>query len=63
MSMLVIAASLFHGPGSTGVDTIEGAHAGFEPLVGGGAALAFALALLASGLRVARASAPTPARS
>ena len=31
------------------VDTIEGAHAGFEQLVGGGAALAFALALLASG--------------
>ncbi|MEA2245631.1 MAG: manganese transport protein [Solirubrobacteraceae bacterium] len=48
MSMLVIAASLFHG--SVGdVDSIEEAHAGFEVLVGGGAALAFAVALLASG--------------
>jgi manganese transport protein len=49
MSMLVIAGSLFHGSGRTGVDTIEGAHAGFEALAGPGAALAFALALLASG--------------
>jgi manganese transport protein len=46
MSMLVIAASLFQG---TGIDSIEGAHAGFGELVGPGAALAFALALLASG--------------
>jgi manganese transport protein len=46
MSMLVIAASLFQG---TGIDTIEGAHAGFGDLLGPGAALAFALALLASG--------------
>jgi manganese transport protein len=46
MAMLVIAASLFHG---TGIDSIEGAHAGFGDLVGPGAALAFALALLASG--------------
>jgi manganese transport protein len=50
MSMLVIAASLFHGSGLTGVDTIEGAHEHFGNLVGPGAALAFALALLASGL-------------
>jgi manganese transport protein len=50
IAMLVVAAHLFHGAGLTGVDTIEGAHAGFERLVGGGAALAFALALLASGL-------------
>jgi manganese transport protein len=49
MSMLVIAGSLFHGSGRTGVDTIEGAHAGFEALATPGAALAFALALLASG--------------
>jgi len=49
MSMLIVAAKLFHGAGLTGVDSIEGAHAGFERLVGGGAALAFALALLASG--------------
>ena len=46
MAMLVIAASLFQG---TGIDSIEGAHAGFGELVGPGAALAFALALLASG--------------
>jgi manganese transport protein len=49
MLMLIIAASLFFGSGLTGVETIEGAHAGFERLVGGGAALAFACALLASG--------------
>ena len=46
MAMLVIAASLFQG---TGIDSIEGAHAGFSELLGPGAALAFALALLASG--------------
>jgi manganese transport protein len=50
MSMLVIAASLFHGNGLTGLDSIEQAHAEFGNLVGGGAALAFAGALLASGL-------------
>jgi manganese transport protein len=49
MSMLVIAASLFHGT-SLHVDTIQQAHAGFGDLVGPEAALAFALALLASGL-------------
>jgi manganese transport protein len=50
MAMLVIAASLFHVPGLTGIDSIEGAYAEFETLVGPGAAVAFALALLASGL-------------
>ena len=50
MTMLVVAAELFHDSGRTGVDTIEGAHAGIETLIGGGAALAFAVALLASGL-------------
>jgi len=49
MSMLIIAASLFHGSGASDVDTIEGAHAGFNSMVGPSAALAFALALLASG--------------
>jgi manganese transport protein len=49
MSMLIIAASLFHGGALTGLDSIEEAHASFSTLVGGGAALAFALALLASG--------------
>jgi manganese transport protein len=50
MSMLVIAASLFHTSGLSGLDSIEEAHAGFRSLAGPGAALAFALALLASGL-------------
>jgi manganese transport protein len=50
MSMLVIAASLFHSSGLTGVDDIQIAHTEFGRLVGGGAALAFACALLASGL-------------
>ena len=50
LTMLVIAAGLFFESGRTDVDTIEGAHAGFEALIGGGAALAFAVALLASGL-------------
>jgi manganese transport protein len=50
MSMLLIAASLFHGAGLTDLDRIEDAHHYFHVLVGPGAALAFALALLASGL-------------
>ena len=49
MAMLAVAAKLFHGAGLTGVDTIPGAHLAFGNLVGGGAALAFAVALLASG--------------
>jgi manganese transport protein len=49
MSMLIIAASLFHDSGAANVDSIEGAHAAFGDLVGPAAALAFALALLASG--------------
>jgi len=50
LTMLVVAAQLFHGSGHSGVDSIEGAHAGISTLVGGGAALAFAVALLSSGL-------------
>jgi manganese transport protein len=50
MAMLFIAASLFHRTGNSGVDSIEAAHAGLGFLIGGGAALAFAVALLASGL-------------
>ncbi|HYM45254.1 MAG TPA: Nramp family divalent metal transporter [Solirubrobacteraceae bacterium] len=49
LAMLAVAAKLFHGTGHTGVSTIEQAHAGFAQLVGGGAALAFSVALLASG--------------
>jgi manganese transport protein len=50
MSMLVIAASLFHSNGLSDLDSIEDAHTQFANLAGNGAALAFALALLASGL-------------
>jgi manganese transport protein len=50
LSMLAIAASLFNRTGGSDVDSIEAAHAGLGHLVGGGAALAFAVALLASGL-------------
>jgi manganese transport protein len=50
LTMLVVAAGLFHDSGLTGVHSIEGAHGGIERIVGGGAALAFAVALLASGL-------------
>jgi manganese transport protein len=49
LSMLIVAASLFHGSPLADVDTIEGAHAGFKDLIGPGAAIAFGLALLASG--------------
>jgi manganese transport protein len=49
LSMLIVAASLFHGSPLSSVDTIEGAHAGFKQLIGPGAAIAFGLALLASG--------------
>jgi manganese transport protein len=49
MAMLAIAAKLFHTPGLSGLSTIPQAHAEFNQLVGGGAALAFAVALLASG--------------
>jgi manganese transport protein len=50
MAMLAVAAKLFHDrPGWSHTDTIQEAHAGFSHLVGGTAALAFAVALLASG--------------
>jgi manganese transport protein len=47
--MLIVAAALFHRHG-VDVHTLRGAHTQFDNLAGGGAALAFALALLASGL-------------
>ena len=49
MAMLAVAAKLFAGS-AVPVTTIEGAHAGMGSLIGGGAALAFAVALLASGI-------------
>ena len=48
-AMLAVAARLFH-PTLAGLDTIEAAHRELGRLVGGGAALAFAVALLASGV-------------
>ncbi|MCW3057845.1 MAG: divalent metal cation transporter [Solirubrobacterales bacterium] len=49
MAMLAVAAKLFHVPALSGLSTIPEAHAQFGHLVGGTAALAFAVALLASG--------------
>jgi manganese transport protein len=50
LTMLCVAVAIFNRTGNTGVDSIEAAHHGLSTLVGGGAALAFAVALLASGL-------------
>ncbi len=51
LAMLFVAASVFSQHGiRAGAGSIEAAHAGLGRLVGGGAALAFAVALLASGL-------------
>jgi manganese transport protein len=49
LAMLMVAAALFHTSGHTGVDSIDGAYYGFKNLVGNGTAIAFGLALLASG--------------
>jgi manganese transport protein len=49
LSMLAVAAKLFHTPALSGLSTIPQAHAELSRLVGGTAALAFAVALLASG--------------
>ena len=50
LAMLAVAAKLFHTPALSGLTGIPQAHAEFGRLVGGGAALAFAVALLASGV-------------
>ena len=49
LAMLAVAAKLFHTAGLSGLNSIQHAHHEFGRLVGGGAALAFAIALLASG--------------
>jgi manganese transport protein len=49
LSMMIVAAALFHSSGLTGVDTIDGAFEGFERLVSERAAIVFGIALLASG--------------
>ena len=50
LAMLFVAAAVFSHTGQQAANSIQGAHAGLGHLVGGGAALAFAVALLASGL-------------
>jgi manganese transport protein len=49
LSMMIVAAALFHEGGLTGIDSIEGAYEGFQTLVSGGAATVFGIALVASG--------------
>jgi len=49
LSMMMVAAALFHDSGLTGIDTIEGAFDGFKSLVSNNAATVFGIALLASG--------------
>jgi manganese transport protein len=49
MAMLAAAAKLFHTPALSGLSTLQQAHRELGHLAGGTAALAFAIALLASG--------------
>jgi manganese transport protein len=49
LSMMIVAAALFHDSGLTGIDTIQGAFHGLDRLVSGHAATVFGVALLASG--------------
>jgi manganese transport protein len=49
LSMMMVAAALFHDSGLTGIDTIEGAFNCFKSLVSNNAATVFGIALLASG--------------
>jgi len=49
LSMMIVAAALFHSSGLTGVDSIDGAYEGLKSLVSLNAATVFGVALLASG--------------
>jgi manganese transport protein len=49
LAMMAVFAKLFHTPELSGISSLQAAHAEIGRLVGGGAALAFAVALLASG--------------
>jgi manganese transport protein len=49
LSMMIVAAALFHSGGFTGVDSIDGAYEGLQTLVSDRAAMIFGIALLASG--------------
>ena len=50
VTMLCVAAALFAGVGFTGTVTLELVHSRLAEVVGGGAALAFGAALIASGI-------------
>ncbi len=49
LSMMIVAAALFHSSGLTGVDTIDGAYDALQKLASDRAATIFGIALLASG--------------
>ncbi len=49
LSMMMVAAALFHSSGLANIDTIQGAFDGFKHLVSPNAATIFGVALLASG--------------
>ncbi len=49
LSMMIVAAALFHSSGLTGVDSIDGAYDALRSLVSVNAATIFGVALLASG--------------
>jgi manganese transport protein len=49
LAMMAVFAKLFHTPELSGLSSLQTAHGQIGNLVGGGAALAFAVALLASG--------------
>jgi manganese transport protein len=49
LSMMIVAAALFHEGGLSGIDSIDGAYDGLKSLVSVNAATVFAVALLASG--------------
>jgi manganese transport protein len=49
LSMMIMAAGLFHTSGLAGIDTIDGAFYGLKQIVSPGAATIFGIALLASG--------------
>jgi manganese transport protein len=49
LSMMIVAAALFHEGGLSGIDSIDGAYDGLKSLVSVNAATVFGIALLASG--------------
>jgi manganese transport protein len=49
LSMMLMAASLFHGSGLTNIDDIDGAYNGLQTLISHNAATVFGIGLLASG--------------